>query len=67
MAERVNLDPAPFEGWLLTDEEYSNLLTTQLSADYVYGITVEVANTPDDIELIDTRSFARNLLDEWTK
>lgn len=48
-------------------EEYSNLLMTQQAADYVYGITVEVANTPDGIELIDTRSFARNLLDEWTK
>lgn len=26
MAERVNLDPAPFEGWLLTDEEYRELV-----------------------------------------
>lgn len=51
----------------ITIEEYSNLLMTQQAADYVYSITAEVASTPDDIELIDTRSLARNLLDEWIK
>jgi len=48
-------------------EEYGELLMTTQSADYVYGIIAHVASTPDDVELIDTRSFARNLLDEWTK
>ena len=51
----------------ITIEEYSDLLMSQQAADYVYGIVFEVANTPDDIELIGTRDFARNLLDDWTK
>lgn len=58
--------PMP-EAVTISMEEYSNLLMIQQSADYVYGIIVSVAGTPDDIELIDARSFARNLLDEWTK
>lgn len=48
-------------------EEYGNLLMTKQSADYVYGIVAYVATTPDDVEVIDARSFARDLLDEWTK
>ena len=52
---------------IITEKEYSNLLMTRQAADYVYGIISEVASTPDDVTLIDTREFARNLLDEWTK
>jgi hypothetical protein len=51
----------------ISKEEYGNLLMARDAADYVYGIIAWVANEPDDVELIDTRSFARNLLDEWTK
>lgn len=45
-------------------EEYSNLLMIQQSADYVYGITVTLA---EEHSIKDVRDMARNLLDEWTK
>lgn len=51
----------------ISTEEYANLLMTQESAYHLHRIIIDVANTPEDVELVDTRQFARNLLDEWTK
>lgn len=48
-------------------EEYSNLLTTQLSADYVYGIVHFMAWDTDPSNTMSAKEFAMNLLDEWTK
>ena len=47
--------------------EYANLLMIQQAADYVYGLIHDAASTPDDIEMVSAQTFARNLLDEWTK
>lgn len=56
--------PMP-ESVTISAEEYSNLLMTKQSADYVYGIILHVAES--DGCAPDARQFARNLLDEWTK
>lgn len=48
-------------------EEYSDLLTTRLSADYVYGIVHFMAWGTDPSNTMSAKEFAMNLLDEWTK
>ena len=54
-------------GWELSDEEYVNLLTADIAADYAYGVIYHTATMSDGVDLVTAQEFARNLLDEWIK